>query len=216
MKKLLLSSVAFALAASSAFAQVNFVPQQGVTAGYYFKQTYSSAFYGLVPVTAGTDVVCIAASATKTVRLVEIKIYGTVATATQSLPVTLLRRAALDTLGTAASTTANPGTATQIASRDTGLALNTASSATLISYTANPTINDAAPVYLDSQLMFMPITTTGAAAFPVDFNYGLWNEDNIAPPTLAKGSTQQICVNINGVTLTNAAAWNGVITWSEE
>lgn len=213
MKRIVGAALA-ALFTTSALAQVNFVPQAGITSGYYAKQTYSSAFFGLVPVTGATDVVCIAGSATKTVRLVDVKLSGTVATAAITFPIQIVRRATADTAGTAATTTANPGVATQIASRDTGQGLNTSSTATLISYTANPTINDTAPVYLDSQLLSLSLTT--AAAYSVtDFNFGFYNEDNVQAPTL-RGAAQQICVNFGAVTLANAAALNGVITWTEE
>ena len=214
MKNRFLGAALAALLSTSAIAQVNFVPQAGVTAGYYAKQTYSSAFFGLVPVTGATDVVCIAGSASKVVRVTDIKLGGTVATAAITFPINIVRRVLVDTAGTAASTTANPGTATQIASRDSGQGLNTSSTATLISYTANPTINDTAPVYIDSAPLSLNLTSVGASAVE-DFNFGFLNEDNIQSPTL-RGITQQICVNFNGVTLANAVALNGVITWTEE
>jgi hypothetical protein len=203
-----------ALLSTSALAQVNFVPQSGITSGYYAKQTYSSAFFGLVAVTGATDVVCIAGSASKVVRVVDIKLSGTVATAAITFPVQVVRRALVDTAGTAATTTANPGVATQIASRDTGQGLNTSSTATLISYTANPTINDSAPVYLDSQLVSLNLTSVGASQV-TDFNFGLYNEDNIQPATL-RGTAQQICVNFGATAFANATAINGVISWTEE
>ena len=146
MKNRFLGAALAALMSTSALAQVNFTPQSGITAGYYAKQTYSSAFFGLVSAASATDVICITGSASKVVRLVDIKVSGTGTAAT--FPITVLRRATADTGGTAATTTANPGVTTQIASRDTGQGLNTAATATLISYTANPTINDTSPVYI--------------------------------------------------------------------
>jgi hypothetical protein len=215
MKHRILGAALAALFATSALSQVNVVPQVGLTTGYLSKITFSSAFFGLVPVTAGTDVVCIAGSATKTVRLQRLVLYGTAATAPQALPINLVRRALVDTAGTPASTTANPGVATQIASRDTGTALNTASTATLISYVANPTINDTAPVYLDSKILYMPVVTSVANPEPADFYFVRDAVNLIQSPTL-RGAAQQICVNMAGATLTNAAVWNGVITWTEE
>ncbi len=212
MKRFLLASTAVLALTAGALAQVNTVPQVGVTSGYVPKATYSSAFVGLVPVTAGTDVVCIKGSATKTIKLTQMKISGTAATAVQSIPVVLVKRATADTGGTPASTTANPGVTTQIAKRDSTQATATA---TLISYTANPTINDAAPVYLDSQSLTMPIVTSVVDARPADFNYTKDAVNLLTQPTL-RGVAQQICANIQGVTLNNAAVWNGVITWTEE
>lgn len=213
LKALLLGAALFAVAPAS--AQVNTNQATGFGLGYLAKNTYSSAFFGLVPVvTSGTDEVCISGSATKIVRVQRIIIWGTTATAPQTVPVNLLRRASLDTGGTAALTTANPGIATQIASRDTGQVGNTSSTAVLVSYTAAPTVVDTAPVYVDSQLMVMPIVTSVMQASPVDFYYARDAENNVALVTL-RGITQQLCVNI-GAALTNASAWNGVITWTEE
>lgn len=210
MKRLLLL---LALLASPAAAQVNVVPQAGLTWGYVPRATYSSAFFGLVPVTAGTDVICIAGSASRTVRLQRITIWGTTATAVQTLPLNLVRRATADTGGSAATTTANPGVTTQITRRDTSVA-GTAT-AVLISYTANPTINDAAPTYIDSQLLTMPVVTSVATASPADFFFARDVENLLSAPTLY-GVAQQICVNINAATITNASLWNGSIVWTEE
>ncbi len=203
------------LAVSPASSQVNTVPIPGVTSGYAAKATYSSAFFGLVPVvTAGTDEVCISGSATRVIRVQRITIAGTTATAPQTVPLNLLRRASLDTSGTAASTTANPGITTQIASRDTNQVLNTAATAVLVSYTAAPTIVDTAPVYVDSQILTMPIVTSVLGAVAADFNFARDNENLLQAVTL-RGTAQQLCVN-NAAALTNASLWNGVIVWTEE
>jgi hypothetical protein len=213
MRKLLLAGVAIAALCGVAASQVNVTPQFGLTSGYYAKNTYSSAFFGLVPPASATDELCIAGSATKVIRIDRIVIGGT-ATTLVSLPVTVVRRAALDTGGTAALTTANPGITTQIASRDTGQSPNTAPVATLVSYTAVPTINDTAPVYLDSALM--TLNTTAAASNPqmTIFDWSRDIENNVQVPTL-RGAAQQICVNFNAVSIT-AGALNGSITWTEE
>lgn len=215
-RKLLLASALLGVLAIPSVAQVNSVPQIGLTTGYLPKSTYSSAFFGLVPVvTSGTDQICIAGSATKVVRLQRLVIYATTSTAVQAISVSLVRRASADTGGTAALTTANPGIATQIASRDTGQNPNTASTATLISYTAAPTIVDTAPVYLESQTFSMPVGLTSTQSPAVaDFYYARDLENNLQAPTL-RGAAQQICVN-NNVTITNASVWGGYIVWTEE
>lgn len=216
MKKLLLIAALLGGLISPAVAQVNFVPQPGITSGYYAKNTFSSAFFGLVPVvTSGTDQICISGSATKTVRVQRIYLYGTTTTAAQTVALALVRRASLDTGGTAALTTANPGVATQIASRDTGQNPNTSSTAVLVSYTAAPTIVDTAPVYLETILFNMPLgLTTTQSPGVADFYYSRDAENNIQVPTL-RGTTQQICIN-NTAALTNASVWNGYIVWTEE
>lgn len=213
MKRILLGLLGTIALAIPGTAQP--VPQTGVTFGYVPKATYSSAFFGLVPVTGATDVVCITGSASKTVRLQRMVILGTTATAVQSFPVQLVRRAAVDTLGTIGVTTANPGITTQIARHDAALA-GTAT-ASLVSYTANPTINDAAPVYLDSKSLTMPIVTsvTSVGAGAADFNYITDNVNLLSPPTVY-GVAQQICANFGAVAITNASTLNGVVVWTEE
>lgn len=196
-----------------ASAQINTVPQTGVTLGYLPKATYSSAFFGFVPFTSATDEVCISGSATRVVRVDRIVIGGT-ASSIINVPVTVLRRVSLDTGGTAATTTANPGITTQIASRDTGQAPNTAATAVLISYTAAPTIVDTAPVYLDSGTMALPATGTTNGTGNLEFIWSRDIENNIQVPTL-RGASQQICLNFNGTT-PGTALLNGSITWTEE
>src|SRR6266404_1530397 len=88
-----------------ASAQVNVVPQTGVTTAYLLRQSYSAAFLGLVPAASTTDLICISGAAGKTIRLQNIKISGSGSVI--SIPVTVLRRVSLDTGGTAATTTAN-------------------------------------------------------------------------------------------------------------
>lgn len=213
MKKLIAFSLASALGISPALAQVNAVPAIGVGTGYLAKATYSSSFFGFVPFTGGTDEVCIAGSASKTIRVDRIVIGGT-ASAIVNLPVTILRRAAVDTGGTVATTTANPGITTQIAARDTGQVTNLSASAVLVSYTAAPTINDTSPVYIDSGTMILSATGTAAGVGNLVFDWSRDIENNVQVPTL-RGAAQQICVNFNGTT-PGTASLNGAITWTEE
>src|SRR5882762_1958653 len=213
IKRPILGALGLLALCTSVLAQVNTVPQIGIGTGYIEKATYSSAFFGLVPVvTSGTDQICITGSASKTVRVQRITIYGQTTTATQNVAINLVKRASADTGGTPASTTANPGVVTQINRRDPSVA-GTAT-ATLVSYTAAPTIVDTAPTYIDSQNMFSPLAASVVAAAPVDLYFGRDLENNLAPPTL-NGVAQQVCVN-NAATLTNTNLWNGSITWTEE
>ena len=213
MKRLLLTALALVALATSALAQVAFTPQVGVTSGYLAKNTYSSAFFGLVPPASATDVVCIAGSASKVVRVDRITIGGTAGTLV-NLPINVVRRATADTGGTIGTTTANPGITTQIASRDTGQGTNTSATAVLVSYTAVPTINDAAPVYLDSAMMALGTTGTTAVLPLTAFDWSRDIENNVQVPTL-RGTAQQICVNFNAVSITSGVL-NGSITWTEE
>jgi hypothetical protein len=208
--KRILTALAFAAAfVVPALAQTLPFPQPGITYGYWQKATYSAAFFGLVPVASATDLVCIAGSATKTVKVMQVKLSGTAGTLITT-PLQLLRRASADTGGTAGSTTANP--ANTISLRDT---TQSAATATLIAYTANPTIVDTSPTYVDSQSITLPVSgTTAASVVPTTFEYGMFIEDIVAPPTL-RGIAQQICVNVGGASISSGVI-NGVITWTEE
>ncbi len=213
MKRLLLLGALVGVLATPAAAQVNAVPQVGLTTGYLAKVTYSSSFFGLVPAASATDVVCITGSATKVVRVASVKLGGTAGTLV-TLPVVALRRATADTAGTAATTTANPGVTTQIAARDTGQATNASATAVLISYTANPTINDAAPVYVDAANLTLGVTSAATTPLITYFDWSKDIENNIQPPTL-RGVAQQLCINFETISVSSGLV-AGSITWTEE
>lgn len=208
MKKLLVLLGLAALIANPAVAQVNVVPQVGVTSAYIGRVTYSAAFFGLAPAASTTDLVCIAGSATKTIKLQKISLSGSAGT-TLSLPATVLRRVSVDTGGTAASTTANP--ANTIAKMDVNAPTATA---VLISYTANPTIVDTTPTYLDSKQLAISLTTMATVSIPAVFDWSGNSSSLLQQPTLS-GAAAQICVNFNGTSLASGLI-TGSITWTEE
>lgn len=208
MKRLLLIGALIGAMLAPAAAQINTVASTGLTTGYLGRSTYSAAFFGLVPAASATDVVCIAGSATKTVKVMNIKISGSAGTLV-SLPLVLLRRVTVDTGGTAGTTTANP--ANTISKRDTTIGT---ASAVPISYTANPTITDSAPTYIDSVMVTLPTTAAGTVIVPAVFDFGKDVENFLQPPILV-GVAAQICVNLGAVSVSSGVL-NGSITWTEE
>lgn len=209
MKRFLLAALGLLALGVPALAQVNVVPQVGVTTSYLARQSYSAVWIGLAPASTTTDLICISGSATKKIVLRQIKLSGSAGT-TLSLPVTILHRASLDTGGTVASTTANP--ANTISKREQA---NGAATAVLISYTANPTIGDTTPTYIDSAQLAVSLTTMATVSIPVTFDWINNNVGLIQPPVIAKNSTEQICVNLNSTSLASGLL-TGSITWSEE
>lgn len=206
MRRFLIGALGLWALCASALAQP--VPQTGVTWGYSpYGQTYSAAFIGLAPAASATDVICIAGSATKTIALQSIRLSGSAGTLV-TLPITLVRRAAVNTGGTAAGTTANP--ANNVSKRDTGNATHTA---VPIAYTANPTITDSSPTYLDSQSLTLPVTSAGVATVPLYFDYNAGNS-NLNQAPLLKGAAQQLCLNFNAVSVSSGVL-NGSLTWTE-
>lgn len=191
-----------------ASAQVGYVPSTGNIANFVARTTYSAAFIGLVPPASATDTICLAGSATKTVKLMQIRLSGTAGTLV-TLPVTLVRRASVATGGTAASTTANP--ANTISARDT---TSPTATAVPISYTAVPTITDSSPTYLDSASLTLPVTSAGTVTMPMVLEYGRDVGALLQSPTL-RGIAQQLCLNLNTISVSSGVL-NGTITWTEE
>lgn len=208
MRRTLLALCALGLSFGTALAQVNVVPAPGLVQAYLPKVTYSAAFFGLAPAASTTDLVCIAGSASKVVKVQQIELSGSAGT-TLSLPATVLRRTSVNTGGTAASTTANP--ANTVSKRDTA---NPTHTATLISYTANPTIVDTSPTYIASKQLAVSLTTMATVSIPAVFDWGPDNSNLNQPPTL-RGAAAQICVNFNGTSLASGLI-TGSITWTEE
>lgn len=207
IKSSALGGVALLATLLSAQAQ-NFVPQIGLTTGYLSKNTYSAAFVGLVPAAAATDVVCIAGSAGKIIRLSKVVLTGSAGTMV-GLPVSVVRRILVNTGGTVGTTTANP--ANNVALLDTA---QPAATAVLVSYTANPTNNDVAPVYASSDTLVLPTTAAPTGQRQLIFDYGLYYDTLAQNPTL-RGANQQFCLNFGGATVT-AGLLNGYIKWTEE
>ena len=207
MRKLLLSAAAWALATSVALAQVNVVPSPGLVTQNLRQQTYSAISVGLVPAASATDIACIAASSTKNIYVKAVFIGGTAGTAI-TIPVILLRRnTALDSGGTAATGLALPVGAPNYFTNGTA-------SATLTAYTANPTVNDASPSYLRAGILALP--TSGATIAQQQlFYFGTDVENFDQEILLAKGSTQQMCVNLNGSTFSTGSL-SITFEWTEQ
>lgn len=206
MKKLLLAPFIWVLAASAALAQVNTVPQVGTISAYLKQYSYSASSVGLVPASSATDLVCISPGTTRAIGIKRVEISGTAGTAITT-PFLLYRRASLDTGGTTAT-----GLALPVAAKMNPA--DPASSATLTAYTANPTVNDASPVLMDSILPALAVTTTANNGITAG-TYG----ESVSPfyhsIVLQKGSTQQLCVNLNGVTVASGVL-NVTIYWVEQ
>ena len=207
IKRPLLVALGLLALCTSAVAQVNVVPQVGLITSVLKRNTYSSVALSLPPASSATDIACISGSATKTIAVRRIDISGT-ATTLITAPFTLVRRATADTGGTPATTTAN--WANNIAKHDTS---DPTATATLISYSANPTINDASPTYLRSRNMTVPTTAAGTSITEIQ-----WQQDDyfsFEKSWVLRGTAQQLCVNLNGNTISTGLL-QMYVTWTEE
>lgn len=211
MKRTTLAFLALALAASAAFAQpVNNVPQVGVISATQKQYTYSAISRGLVPASSATDIFCIAGSTSRAISIKRIRITGTAGTLVTA-PFTLLRRATLDTGGTAATTTALPVAAPNMST-------DPASVATLVAYTANPTLNDSSPTYFRSQWLSLNVTSALVGPIPIEWDAGeavSWFSKGLDIPKSTAGSTQQYCINLNAVSVSSGLL-DIYITWVEQ
>lgn len=214
MKSLrILAAAAAAIAfCGAALAQpVNRVPQLGVTDSQGASQvnpeglrtTYSAVFTGLAPAASATDVVCIAGSATKTIKVQYVEISGTAGTLV-TLPVFLAKRAAADSGGTPAA-----GNALPVASKMDSLNAN--ATATLVSYTANPTINDASPLLIRAGTVTLPVTTAGVTNSRLNWTFG----DAAGQTVVLRGAAQQLCINLSGISVASGLL-AGSLQWVEE
>ena len=207
IRKLLLGTVAGFALTSAALAQINSVPQVGVISGILKKSTYSAVALALPPAASATDIACIAGSSTKTVIVRRVTVTGTADTLVTA-PFTMVRRTSVDSGGTAATTTAN--WANTISRRDSS---DAAASATLISYSANPTINDTSPTYIASAHLTVPVTSAGTVTNPI-----VWEFDtpfSFVKGVVLRGATQQACINLNGVSVSSGLLHIS-IDWTEE
>lgn len=191
----LLALAAWALAPSGASAQVqcgaiNTVPSVGITCLQEpFAPTYSATAVGLVAAATPTDIACLQGAAGKVIRLQSLRISGTITTQLV-VPVFLVKRASLDTGGTPATSTALPVAYALDSS-------NAAASASLNAWTANPTINDSSPGYIDSANLTLSkadSTNGSGAGLQTLFEY---NERNFMQAPLLRTAAQALCVNLN-------------------
>lgn len=168
--------------------------------------SYAATSIGLAPGTAPTDIACLRGSATRTIRVKRVRISGTAGTAINIVAV-LTKHTSIDTGGTPATTTALPvpypldSTFTTV-------------TATATAWTANPTINDAAPGIIDAQTVFLPATGTASGAYAAIF---YWDDGGpaVSPPVL-RGIAQEVCVNLNGVTTPSSGLMTVEFVWTEQ
>jgi hypothetical protein len=206
IRKFLLGTVAGFALTSAALAQ-NTVPQIGVNTATIREQTYSASAVGLAPAASATDIFCISGSSSKMIAIRRISISGTAGTLI-TVPVTLVRRASLNTGGTLATGAALPAASPHLSTNGTA-------TATLASYTANPTIHDTSPLYFRAGNATFPVTSAGTVIFPLEWFGGSQVETYTQGFDIPAGSTaQQYCLNL-GATSVSSGLLNISITWTE-
>lgn len=157
---------------------------------------YSAGIIGLVPAASATDIFTITGSATRTVRVTEIWLQGTITTA-GAVVAQLVKRSAANTGGTSTAPTRVP--------HDSA---NPAATATVLAYTANPSGLGALVgiVRPTREMVLAPASVSSAPRLPFNFT---------GMDVVLRGTSEVLALNLNGVTVTggNFAAW---VTWVEE
>lgn len=208
MKSRFLGAALAALLTSSAFAQVNVVPQVGVNSANLRQNTYTAAIHGLVPAASTTDMFCISGSTTKTIKIQRIELSGSGTIG--STPVFLNHNSALDTGTVAVAATYGPIAYKQVSSNPTATAVVRAYNTT----GGNPTIGGTATIYRAGNLTVSPTATTTFAQDRLVWNFGTAVSAYNQPPTIPPSTTEQFCLNLAASSLT--AVLSGSIEWTEE
>lgn len=162
------------------------------------KTTYSASAVGFVPPAAATDVFSITGSGTKTIRVTRLEIDGTTTSGSGiSLNLQLVKRSTANSGGTSSSVTA--------ASHDSA---NAAATATVLSYTANPTLGTLVGVVRTARFSFV---TVGTDTLGEDWDFGTRPSQAI----VLRGTSQVLAVNFGGVTITGPVV-DITVEWTEE
>lgn len=171
------------------------------------KATYSAAKVGLVPASSATDIFTVTGSATKTVRVTHIEITATTTSATPAaLDVLLLKRSTANSAGT------STGSPTPVP-HDSN---NAAVSATVLSYTANPTTGNLVGTAIRNSKFFQTLATYTATDFPAKDSI-TWDFGNRPGQAIVlRGTGDVLAINLNGVSATATASFDISIEWTEE
>ena len=162
------------------------------------KATYKYSSLGNTPAATPSDVLTIAGSSTKTIKITKIVIGGVAGTAGQLNPL-LVRRSAADTGGTSTAPTAMK--------RDTN---DAAATAALALYTVNPAGLGTAVGTLDTCRLALNLSTT--APDVCQFNFGTNNDKEI----VLRGTTDILAINFAGATVPASGLLDIDIEWTEE
>lgn len=163
------------------------------------RATYDASSTSFTPAATPTDVFTITGSGTKTVRVTRIRVSG-IQTTTGNNAFFLIKRSTANTVGTSASCTA--------IQRDTN---NAAATATVLQYTANPTLGNTTGTVRASRLL------NPAAAAVVNSDTIIWDFDDLqSGPVILRGTAQVLAVNFAGAALPAGLALLCSVTWTEE
>lgn len=146
------------------------------------KASYSVSTTALAPAATATDIWEITGSGTKTIKITQLWVSGTAATAINT-PILLIKRSTANSGGTSSATTFVPHDSSNSAATATGKA-----------YTANPTTGTAVGTIRTISTFFSLATASGTTA---TWDFGV----RPSQPIVLRGTSQQLCVNLNSATV---------------
>lgn len=161
------------------------------------KTTYAAAVQGLAPGATPQDIFTITGSATKTIRILYLSIAG-FATSSSGLDVFVLTRSTANTGGTSSTATAVP--------LDSN---NAAATATVRSYTANPT---AGTLIGNIRTFHIQLNTNAGGPDTHIFEWGI--RPGQCP--VLRGTSQVFAVNLGGIAAISGWSFTVSVEWSEE
>lgn len=158
--------------------------------------TYGISAVAVTPAATPTDVVTVYGSATKTIRVKSVTVSG-LATTAGSMDVSLVKRTAANTGGTATHPT--------IAKFDSGDATATA---TVSQYSVNPTGLGTGTI-VESKTLNMGVA---GAAGTVVFDFATRNDKAL----ILRGATEGLAINLNGEAVPTGGKIGYGVEWEED
>lgn len=150
--------------------------------------TYSAAVLGLASAAAATDIFTISGRAGKVVYISKLSISAT-QTAASEIDVLLIKRSTADSGGTATTPFQVPN--------DSATAAGTS---VVSAYTANPTLGTAVGTIRTNKLFASAVAAASAASILLFDSSTGWQR-----PIVLRGTAEQLCVNLNGATITGGS-----------
>lgn len=160
------------------------------------KATYSASTNNLVPALTPSDIFTITGSASKTIKIHSIQIDAT-ATAAAVIAVFLAKRSTANSAGTSTAPVVVPLDST-----------SAAGTATVLAYTANPTVGTLVGNIRSEKLLVSTTTSSGETLL---INFG----NILGSPIVLRGIAQTLAFNLNAVTLAGGSI-NCFVEWTEE
>lgn len=171
---------------------VNAAPVDGI------KTSYSASVVGLVSVATATDIFTITGSATKTIRITRLEFSGTTTSGSGlGVNLSLIKRSTANSAGTSSASTVVPHDSS-----------NAAATATVLSYTANPTLGTTVGAVRTERYGFV---TSGGSVTPLVWNFG----DRPSQSIVLRGTSQVLAINLNSTSVTGPSI-SVSVEWTEE